>query len=158
MADSFPDTLEATKQVNLGHLLMKAARLMNDAGIARVNAVLDLPMRAAHTRVIPHIDLDGTRQTTLAERIGITKQAVGQIIADLEKHGFVERVPDPSDRRARLVRFTEAGRQDLLRGLAILSQLEEDITARLSEAQIARLKGDLRDVLAVLESDDFPSG
>lgn len=151
MAEPFDATLDATKHANLGHLLMKTARLVNEAGIARVNETLDLPMRAAHARVFPHLDLDGTRQTTLADRIGISKQAVGQIIADLEAQGIVERIPDPDDRRARLVRFTAQGQQDILRGLAVLAQLEADIAAKLSVAQVERLKADLRDVLAVLE-------
>lgn len=158
MPDDFPHTLEATKQANLGHLLMKAARLVNELGIARVNDTLDLPMRAAHTRLFPHLDLEGTRQTTLAERIGISKQAVGQLIADLEAEGVVERVPDPSDRRARLVCFTQKGQQDILRGLAVLAQLEADLAKQLSAQQVDRLKGDLRDVLAVLESGALASG
>ena len=70
-----------------------------------------MAIRPAHTALFPHIDLSGTRQTALARRMGVSKQAVGQLVSELEQMGALERVPDPSDGRARLVRFAagEAG-------------------------------------------------
>ena len=65
--------------------------------------------REARSSIIPYIRQDGTRQTELVERMGLSKQAVQQLIVDLEKSGIVHRIPDPSDGRGKIVMFTEKG-------------------------------------------------
>ena len=153
--DSYTVALHAAKARNLGHLLMRAARLLNEHGIARMQArSAHTNFRLAHTRLIPHIDLEGTRQTVIAERVNISKQAVGQLVAELEEAGMVKRTVDPSDRRARLVRFTDAGRQEILSGLALLARLEADLAAAISPSRVERLKDDLTTLLAALEDED----
>jgi len=152
MARDYASHLEDTKASNLGHLLLRTARLFNEAGLARVNARGETAYRPAHMQLFPHIDLDGTRQSVLADRVGISKQAIHQLVSDLETLGVVERVPDPADKRAKMVRFTLQGRADILRGLAVLAQLEADIAAQLSAETLAQLKDNLRGVLATLES------
>src|SRR5256885_4959440 len=67
-------------------------------------------IRPGHGCVFGHIEPDGSRLTDLAARAGYSKQAVGEGTADLERMGYVERVPDPEDRRAKIIRLTEPGR------------------------------------------------
>src|SRR5919199_1578753 len=57
-----------------------------------------------HGSVFRHIDPEGSRLTVLAERSGLTKQAIGEVVADLESLGHVERTADPVDRRAKIIR------------------------------------------------------
>jgi DNA-binding MarR family transcriptional regulator len=64
----------------------------------------------AQGRVAARIGPDGTRLTELAEQAQITKQSAGFLVDQLEKAGYVERAPDPTDARARLVRLAERGR------------------------------------------------
>src|SRR4051812_480424 len=104
-----PEALDAAKRANLGQLLFKAARLFNEAAVARVAAETGVPLRVAHTQLLPHLGTQGVRATEIARRIGISKQAVGALLADLEAWGVAERVPDPADGRASLVRLTAAG-------------------------------------------------
>ncbi len=68
-------------------------------------------LRQAHMGVFQHIDHppEGTRLTELAERLQITKQSIGELVDYLEAHGYVERLADPADRRAKLVRLTQKG-------------------------------------------------
>src|SRR5215213_7676799 len=73
-------------------------------------------IRPGHGCVFRFIDDDGTRLTELAERSGLTKQAVGEVVADLEELGYVERVPDPADRRAKTIVLTRRGRDALAAG------------------------------------------
>ena len=64
----------------------------------------------AQANVLGYLDRDrGVRQTLIAERAGLTKQAVGQFVDELVKAGLVERFPDPEDGRARLIRYTQHG-------------------------------------------------
>ncbi|MFN7142271.1 MAG: MarR family winged helix-turn-helix transcriptional regulator [Myxococcota bacterium] len=147
-----PDPLAAAKAVSLGHLLLRTSRLLNDIGVARVRRDLGYDgLRAAHMQVLPHLDLAGTRATDLAKRMGISKQAVGQLLDEIEALGVIERVPDPADRRARLVRFTEKGRAGLLVGLGVLAGVERELVEAVGAETIARLKEDLTALLPVVE-------
>src|SRR5581483_9113992 len=60
-------------------------------------------IRPKHGAVFANLDQDGTRPSVLAERAGIGKPAMGELVDELERLGYVERRPDPADRRARLV-------------------------------------------------------
>jgi DNA-binding MarR family transcriptional regulator len=63
-------------------------------------------IRPKHGAVFANIDREGTRTTTLAERAGMGKAAMGELVDELESLGYVERRPDPTDRRAKLVHPT----------------------------------------------------
>jgi DNA-binding MarR family transcriptional regulator len=64
---------------------------------------------AAHVHITRHLDVAGTRPTELAARAGMSKQAMGDLIAQCEAWGLVTRVADPYDARARRVQFTQTG-------------------------------------------------
>ena len=68
-------------------------------------------IRHAHGCVFRWVDPDGTRLTELAELAGHSKQAVGEFVCDLEVRGYVERIPDPADGRAKIIRLTDAWRR-----------------------------------------------
>ena len=104
------DTLRAQTSASTGQLLLRAARLLDERALARLAAIPGAPpVRPAHTRLFPHLSFTGVRATTLAKRLGVTKQAVAPLLAELVAWGLVEQVPDPADRRATLVRFTHDG-------------------------------------------------
>jgi len=137
--------------VSAGHLLLKAARLLNERAIARVRAEANPDFRTPHTALLPHIDFEGTRLTELAARVGTSKQAVGELVAELEEMGMVSRAVDPADARARLVRFTPRGRRALLHGLSVLAEIETELAAELGRATFDRLRADLGRLLEALE-------
>ncbi|WP_447007577.1 MarR family winged helix-turn-helix transcriptional regulator [Saccharothrix isguenensis] len=67
-------------------------------------------LRPTHVvNVLRHIECDGTRPTVLAQRAGMTPQAISEMVAHLEQAGYVRRVADPTDGRARVVIFAERG-------------------------------------------------
>ena len=63
----------------------------------------------SRARLLPYLDVEGTRSTELARRMGVTKQAVARMVRELEDDGLLARDPDPDDRRAFRVVFTAAG-------------------------------------------------
>src|SRR4030095_12688377 len=115
---------EQIRDANPAQLLLKAARLWNEQAIGRVQAAGATEFRAAHTRLLPHISPEGIRLTDLAERVGITKQAIGKLVDDLEAQGVGVREPDPDDGRALRVRYTDRGAAALVQGLGVLADLE----------------------------------
>ena len=142
--------LAARKRVSVAQLLFKAARLWNEEAIARVQQ-RHPSARMAHTTLFPHIDLEGTRATEIARRAGITKQAVGQLVDELEAIGMLVRVPDPDDGRAQLVRFTDEGIAQLLAGLDVLDEVEIDLGGDVGAGTLDRLRRDLARLLPALE-------
>ena len=138
-AQAFARDLETRKGASTAQLLMRCARLVNERGMARSAEKFGVPVRAAHMSLFPHLDLDGTRQTELARRMGISKQAVNQVVTELVSFGVVERVADPSDGRALLVRFTPKGKRSLFDGLAVLQEIEGELRAELGEARMDAL-------------------
>jgi DNA-binding MarR family transcriptional regulator len=139
--DDYRATLEAAKFASTLQLLFRASRLLDEEALRRVAAKPGRPkLRRSHTSLFPHIDLEGTRVTDLAERLGVTKQAVSQLVDDLEQQGVLERIVDPDDARARRVRFTARGRAGLLDGLAILGELEAECAKAIGASRMRELR------------------
>jgi DNA-binding MarR family transcriptional regulator len=94
----------------------------------------------AHTAVFQHIEADGTRLTELAERAQITKQSMGYLVDNLEQRGYLERRPDPSDRRATLICLTDRGWAQIEAGLQAIATLEAEWTRRLGKGRMDLLR------------------
>jgi DNA-binding MarR family transcriptional regulator len=148
--------LAKAKQGNLGQVLLRAARLYNEHAVALFQK-FEPRFTLAHTTLMPHLDLEGTRPSELARRMGTSKQAVGQLVNDLEKLGVLERVPDPSDGRARLVVFTEEGMRLMVQGLGVLKQVEEEVTQSLGCEAVEELKQSLEAVVNFFEKPTGPT-
>lgn len=144
--------LEREKRAQLAHLLIRAGRLMSEVAFERARADPSFARaRPAHLTVFPHLDLDGTRLAELARRMGVTKQAAGQLVDDLEGLGLLERRPDPADGRAKLICFTDEGRAAIFRGLEVLAETEEEVLGGLPPPRRAALREDLLHIVALLE-------
>src|ERR1700733_8950479 len=113
--------------------------------------VADTPysdIRIAHGCVFGNIDPEGTRLTDLAERAFMTKQSVGEVVSDLEQRGYAQRVPDPSDGRAKIIRLTERGAAARAIGLQMIDELEQEWAERFGADRIAALRDALEVVTA----------
>ncbi len=142
---------ERRRRQSVGQLLLRAARLLNERAIGRVRAAGAPELRPVHMTLLPHLDLEGTRLTELARRMSISKQGVSQIVDDLEAMGLVERRPDPSDGRARLVCFSDRGERALSHGLGVLEALEAELSREVGAGQMRQLRKGLVALLEELE-------
>ena len=133
-------------------LLFRAARLVNERAVARVQASGG-SLRQAHTLLFPHITREGIRLTALAAKVDVTKQAIGPLVDDLEAAGVVERVDDPTDRRAKLIRWTPAGQRALLHGLSVLAELERELAAKVGKSRMSALADTLERLIAAVTRD-----
>ena len=100
-------------------------------------------LRASQLRLLSLTPVDGMRVTDLADRVGMTKQALGEFANALEEQGLMESVRDDRDRRIRILRPTEQGRRAVADGDALIGEVEADWRRRLG----ARRWDDLRALL-----------
>ena len=101
----------------------------------------------SHAALLRHLDRDGTRAGVLAERTGLTPQAITQMVDDLQRLGYVSRVPDPADGRAKIVAYTDAGRAAFDASRAIIAELEAAYADRVGARRYATLRAALTDLL-----------
>jgi DNA-binding MarR family transcriptional regulator len=149
----YRQTLERTKRTSTLQLLMKAARLVDEEAVRRVSLREGAPkLRRSHTALLPHLDLDGTRISDLADRLGVSKQAVSELVDDLEAAGVVKRTPDPADARAKRVTFTPKGLEGMMSGLGVLRDFEGELAAALGERPMRQLQETLVRLLDHLQS------
>lgn len=94
----------------------------------------------AQARIFQRISPEGSRLTDLAEQAQITKQTAGFLVDQLERAGYVERVPDPTDARARLVRIAPRGAEAMPIAAAALAEVDREWTAHLGVRQMRQLK------------------
>lgn len=104
-------------------------------------------LRSSQIRLLSLTPVDGMRVTDLAERVGMTKQALGEFANALEGQGLVESVRDDSDRRARILRPTAKGRRAVIDSEAIIREVEEQWRARVGAKRWDALRQTLLDAV-----------
>jgi DNA-binding MarR family transcriptional regulator len=130
----------AWRLTHLGRLLGHAARRFDERVLALMAHNIDVPLAlsnlaarsqvsAAHVHITRHLALKGSRLTDLAQRAGMSKQAMGDLVNQCESWGLVTREADPHDTRARLVRFTPTG-------LAWLKAFEQAVSQAEAEFRV----------------------
>jgi DNA-binding MarR family transcriptional regulator len=113
-------------------------------------------VRPTHGCVFRFVHGDGMRLTELATKAGLTKQSVGEIVDDLTGLGYIERFPDPTDKRAKLIRLTEKGLDAQRIGFASFDKLESDWAEIFSADRIAALRTLLEDIAMAKSPDAIP--
>ncbi|MDX6602617.1 MAG: hypothetical protein QOF13_1819 [Solirubrobacterales bacterium] len=105
-------------------------------------------IRPTHGCVFRFVHEDGMRLTELATLAGMTKQSIGEIVDDLADRGYVERIPDPADRRAKLIRLTDQGEKAQGVGLELFAELEKRLADRYGPDRVADLRALLEEIAA----------
>ncbi|MFS8098831.1 MarR family transcriptional regulator [Lentzea alba] len=131
--------------MNIGLLLFIPSREVENRILAAVTAA-GFDVTQAQARVLMRIGPEGTRLTVLAEAAQVTKQTAGFLVDQLEKAGYVERVPDPTDGRARLVRVTAKAMEAVPVADAEMARIEAEWEAHIGK----RRMGQLREALELL--------
>lgn len=99
----------AWRHANIGRLLNSAVRRFETRVLELMSEGGHTETRIAHVSLTRNLDVEGTRLTELARRASMSKQAMGELVDQCAELGLVGRIPDPSDGRARIVKFTRAG-------------------------------------------------
>jgi DNA-binding MarR family transcriptional regulator len=150
MSTRLPKTSARDAPENLAILLREPFRVGTEILHRRFAERGHPDIRPPHGNVMQFLDDPGTRVSVLAERAQMTKQSMAELVAHLEKLGYVERVPDPTDRRAKLVRATPKGRQLYVIAREVVAEIEAEWTRLLGTTKMRQLRKLLEDLNAVL--------
>lgn len=131
MSDDEPD---------IGSLMFIAYRSLEDRVFDALRAAGFGDITNAQFKIMQRIGADGTRLTELAESAQVTKQTASFLVDQLEKAGWVERAPDPTDKRARLVRISERGQATIPVATAAVEEVEAEWTEHLGVWRMAQLR------------------
>jgi DNA-binding MarR family transcriptional regulator len=146
MSSRLPDTPARRRPENLGVLLREPYRVANERLHERFAESGHPDIRTPHGNVFAYLDDRGTRVSVLAERAQITKQSMAELVAHLERHGYVERIPDPDDRRAKLVRATRKGNELYAIAREFVAEVDGEWTRLLGKSKMRQLKSMLREL------------
>jgi DNA-binding MarR family transcriptional regulator len=139
-----PGTIPAGFEDNFGWLLSQCFRAHLNA---MDRAVADLPHGHRGFQALSGaVNRSAHNQAELAKQLGIDRTVMVYLVDDLERAGLVERLPDPNDRRSRLIRATEAGQDRLTAAQTAISAAESELLAALSEQERKSLREMLREI------------
>ena len=147
MPDTSPDA-----RMPLGLLATRVMRALETELFARLRESGFPDLRPRHSALLTALEPQGTRLTVLATRAAMTPQAMGELVDDLEQKGYLHRMSDPTDRRARLVAFTPRGQQALSECLAVVARVEAHYASLLGQDRYDTARTTLAELLGHLES------
>jgi DNA-binding MarR family transcriptional regulator len=153
MSSRSPQASARRNPENLGILLREPFRLASEQLHHRIAERGHPEVRPPHGNVFQFLDDEGTQVSELARRAQITKQSMAELVAHLERHGYVERVPDPGDRRAKLVRATARGREVYAIAREFVAETEDEWTARLGARKMRQLRALLEELNETLRQE-----
>jgi DNA-binding MarR family transcriptional regulator len=127
-------------------LLRLASEVGQTTLYERLEAVGYPELRPTHFRLLRYPGVDGTRPTELAHRLGASKQAINPLINDLERWGYLERRPDPTDQRGRVLWLTDRGRELMTTIKRLHAEIETDWKSKLGSRRYTLLRSALHDL------------
>jgi DNA-binding MarR family transcriptional regulator len=138
--------------LNLGVLMFIPYRAMENRVFAALAAAGHDDITPAQGKLLQRVNDNGSRLSELAEAAQVTKQTAGYLVDQLEHAGYVQRTPDPTDARARLVRLTDHARSLIPIGDRATAEVEAEWTAHLGKRRMDQL----RDILTRLREITDP--
>ena len=137
--DDFPDHVLALLGLVMDGLRRDLVEATTGPAAKRVPAAAR-GLRPSQIRLLSLTPSEGMRVTDLAERVGMTKQALGEFANDLERQGLLETVRDPADRRVRILRPTRRGRQAVVASESLIGSIEAQWRERLGPRKWDQLR------------------
>ena len=135
-----PAELRRYRNSKLYRALTRTLRMYNKRLVAALHEQGFEDFSPAFPQILSNLDTEGTRIAVLASRAGITRQAAGQLVAEIERCGYVDRHDAPEDARATIVRFTPRGRKLLATVLGLVEETEAEFARVLGAEHFERVR------------------
>ncbi len=135
--------IQQRRDVGLGRLFVLLAREFTRRALARLAAAGFDDINLSHLLILAHIPTEGLRASDVAERAGLTKQAVSKTLSELKQRGYIVTKSDPSDRRAQVITYTDRGLALFEIGVDIADGVEAEMATFLPNGRLESIKADL---------------
>ncbi|WP_279245218.1 MarR family winged helix-turn-helix transcriptional regulator [Candidatus Litorirhabdus singularis] len=141
---------------NLSRLLLEFGRDYERRILKVLHQRGHADVRPCHSAVFSNLGLGAVRVTELAERAQITQQAMGKILKELERLGYVARDIDGNDRRAKKIRLTERGREMVRDSMNVVLEVRKEYALKAGEDQLEALESQLARCVDSIELEYLP--
>ena len=138
---------ERLRRSNLRQLILAASRAVNSQIVQRLGKTSAGHLLPTHTRLLANLPMAGARISDVAERAGMTSQAMGRLASELEAQGLINVTPDPNDGRAKRLVFTESGEAMMNESFKIMAEIEREISNDIGDEELTSLKANLHAVI-----------
>jgi DNA-binding MarR family transcriptional regulator len=138
-----PAVLRVYRNTRLYRSLTRTLRVYNRLLVERLRQRGFDDFSPAFPQLLSNLDMQGTRIGVLAQRAGVTRQAAGQLLREIEKCGYIERRRSRLDARTTMVHFTARGRRLLGTVLELVDAIEADFSAALNSGEFERVRAGL---------------
>ncbi|MCV7205035.1 MarR family transcriptional regulator [Mycolicibacterium peregrinum] len=119
---------------------------MMRASLERAHALGHTGLRPAHARLMVFLGWEGSRISDIARAQDVSKNAIGQLVDELVSLGYVERIADPDDRRAKIVRYTQQGVDMMTDAATVGELLDAEIADIIGARRLAQLRSALTEI------------
>ena len=147
MTIRYPSVMAGSEELPIGMIAQQLQRAFEAECFERLAVAGYTGLRMRHSVLLNALGPDGGRITALAAELGMTKQAMGELVDDLESNGYLERTADPSDRRARVIRYTDKGRAALAMAYEIIPAIEREYAERVGVDRYREVKSTLAELV-----------
>jgi DNA-binding MarR family transcriptional regulator len=148
----------AWRRNNIGRRLNEAVRRFETRIVEHLRQQGHDQLTLAHINLTRNLDEEGTRLSELARRASMTRQSMGELVTQVERTGLIERRPDPTDGRAKLVRFTDSGHAWLAAFKQSLELAEAEMRQELGPDAVDTMLRLLTDYVEAGPAADAPAG
>lgn len=148
----FPNT-DTQRATNLRQRILKASRTINTAIVEGLHQRGYKELRSTHTALLSNLDIEGSNLTNIAQRAGMTKQAMGRLADELIKFNYIVRIKDDTDKRALKLMFTPEGLNLMKQSFIVISKIEQRCSTRIGEEQFNMLLNSLEKIVDELEDN-----
>ncbi|MFV1983874.1 MAG: MarR family winged helix-turn-helix transcriptional regulator [Thiohalomonadales bacterium] len=138
---------------NLRQRLLRASRIINIEIVNGLHKHGFTELTSSHTALLSNLDLKGSRLTDIAQRAGMTKQAMGRLADELINLNYIKRSRSQADRRAVKLTFTSTGRKLMNLSFTVMKDIEIRCAQQLGEKRFNTLLSSLHDIV-----DEFENG
>jgi DNA-binding MarR family transcriptional regulator len=150
------DAADSLERVELFFLLGLGFQFVLGEFVRRLDAAGYEDLRPVHGLVFQALARGDTTSTELAERIGVTKQAAGQMVDYLEKQGYLERSDHPEGGRRRLVSLTDKAAMHMRVAARLLADFERELSDAVGDARMDSMRAALVDLIRLLTDEPAP--
>ena len=139
------------RSANLRQKLLRTSRIINLEIVKGLHRHGFTELSSTHTALLSNLDLDGSHLTLVAQRAGMSKQAMGRLADELVRLNYIKRTQSTTDKRAVTLSFTKTGLELMQRSFSVMHEIEIRCAKRIGENHFNTLLTSLQNIVDEFE-------